>query len=52
MATALSPLALVIFGQMPAAVLCFVLTILVWWKHKENIERLLSGREGKIGQKA
>ena len=52
MASALSPLALVAFGQMPTAVLFFALTLLVWWKHSENISRLMSGQEGKIGQKA
>ena len=28
-----------------------VLTLLLWFMHRENIKRLLSGREGKIGQK-
>lgn len=32
-----------------AAVL--LMTALLWWKHKQNIERLLAGTEGKIGQK-
>lgn len=28
-----------------------VMVALLWWKHKENIRRLLLGTEGKIGQK-
>jgi glycerol-3-phosphate acyltransferase PlsY len=28
-----------------------VLVVLLWWKHSENISRLLAGTEGKIGQK-
>jgi glycerol-3-phosphate acyltransferase PlsY len=28
-----------------------VLTLLLWIMHRENIARLLAGREGKIGQK-
>ncbi len=28
------------------------LTLLLWFKHGENISRLLSGQEGKIGKKA
>ncbi len=52
MATALSPLALAFAGEMPQALLFLVLTLLVWWKHSANISRLMSGQEGKIGQKA
>lgn len=34
-----------------AAGLMAVLALLLWFMHRENIARLLSGREGKIGQK-
>ena len=34
-----------------AAGLMAVLTVLLWFMHRENIARLLAGREGKIGQK-
>lgn len=27
------------------------MTLLLWWKHRANIERLLSGSEGRIGHK-
>ena len=33
------------------AELFVVLTLLVWWKHRENIRRLLAGTESRIGQK-
>lgn len=36
-------------GQM--AELAVLLTILLWWKHRENISRLLSGKETRIGKK-
>lgn len=36
-------------GQMTE--LAIVLTILLWWKHRENISRLLSGKESRIGGK-
>jgi glycerol-3-phosphate acyltransferase PlsY len=28
-----------------------ILVALLWWKHSQNISRLLAGTEGKIGQK-
>jgi glycerol-3-phosphate acyltransferase PlsY len=34
-----------------AAGLMALLALLLWFMHRENIGRLLSGREGKIGQK-
>ncbi|CAN7418011.1 glycerol-3-phosphate 1-O-acyltransferase PlsY [Bosea sp. LjRoot237] len=34
-----------------AAGLMAILALLLWFMHRENIARLLSGREGKIGQK-
>jgi acyl phosphate:glycerol-3-phosphate acyltransferase len=36
-------------GQM--AELALLLTILLWWKHRENISRLISGKENRIGKK-
>jgi acyl phosphate:glycerol-3-phosphate acyltransferase len=35
----------------PLGMLAMVLTILLWFMHRENIKRLLNGTEGKIGQK-
>jgi glycerol-3-phosphate acyltransferase PlsY len=40
-----------IAGDLPLTQLGFVVAILVWAKHHENIRRLLNGTESKIGQK-
>jgi len=39
------------FSPRPVAMLATLLVVLVWAKHHENIGRLLSGTESKIGQK-
>ena len=51
-ASVITPLFLWWFGQPALAALLAVLTLLLFYKHRENIERLLAGTEGKIGQKA
>lgn len=38
-------------GDLKLAGLCLMLTALVFYKHKENIERLLNGTEPRIGAK-
>lgn len=39
-------------GQVTALSLVFLaMAALLWWKHRPNIERLLAGTEGRIGQK-
>ncbi|HEY5795323.1 MAG TPA: glycerol-3-phosphate 1-O-acyltransferase PlsY [Bosea sp. (in: a-proteobacteria)] len=38
-------------GHRQAALLMALLTCLLWFMHRTNIARLLSGSEGKIGQK-
>lgn len=51
-ASALTPLLLWFWVGMPkAAIVMAGLTLLLWIMHRENIARLLAGREGKIGQK-
>jgi glycerol-3-phosphate acyltransferase PlsY len=51
-ASLLTPLLLWFWaGLHQAALLMGVLTLLLWFMHRENIKRLLSGSEGKIGQK-
>jgi acyl phosphate:glycerol-3-phosphate acyltransferase len=48
-ATLATPLVLLLIG-LPAAALVYTgLAALVWWKHKDNITRLLAGTESKIG---
>ena len=39
------------FGHPALAALFVVLTLLLFWKHSENIKRLQSGTEGRIGAK-
>jgi acyl phosphate:glycerol-3-phosphate acyltransferase len=51
-ASALTPLDLWAFGRPNVAVLFLFLTAALWFMHRENIARLLSGTEGKIGVKA
>jgi glycerol-3-phosphate acyltransferase PlsY len=51
LATAASPVILYFLGYPPVAALFLALAVLVWWKHSENISRLLSGSESKIGSK-
>ncbi len=50
-ASACAPLALVAFGRYTTAALCLVLTVLVWMRHRANIERLVAGKESRIGAK-
>ncbi|ATU91960.1 glycerol-3-phosphate 1-O-acyltransferase PlsY [Phyllobacterium zundukense] len=50
-AAVIVPVALYIIGFHQIAVLFFVLTIIVFIKHRANIQRLVSGTEGKIGAK-
>ncbi len=39
-------------GERQMAELFVLLAAVLWWKHSENIKRLLAGTEGRIGQKA
>ncbi|HZH51633.1 MAG TPA: glycerol-3-phosphate 1-O-acyltransferase PlsY [Microvirga sp.] len=50
-ASAASPFVLWFLGEPKMAGVAGVLAVLLWWKHSENIQRLLAGTEGKIGQK-
>lgn len=51
-ASLLTPLLLWFWAGLPqAGLLMGVLSLLLWFMHRENIARLLSGSEGKIGQK-
>lgn len=47
-ASALTPLGLWLLGRPEVAALFLLLTVLVWFMHRANITRLLSGTEGKI----
>lgn len=50
-AAAIAPLAtLLIYGVTPA-IITLLITILIFWRHKDNIKRLTAGEESKIGAK-
>ncbi|MDI9848154.1 glycerol-3-phosphate 1-O-acyltransferase PlsY [Rhodoblastus sp. 17X3] len=51
-ASAVSPVALLLMGLPGQAMLLAVMAAILWWKHGENIARLRAGTEGKIGQKS
>jgi acyl phosphate:glycerol-3-phosphate acyltransferase len=51
-ASFITPLFLWRFGQPALAALSAVLTLLLFYMHRENIKRLQSGTEGRIGQRA
>ena len=46
-----APVSLLMFGHRPEAELFLALAVLLWFRHAENIRRLMNGTEGKIGQK-
>lgn len=50
-ASVATPIMLWIFGHNLEAELFVALALLLWLKHRPNIERLLAGTEGKIGAK-
>jgi len=51
-ASAITPIALWAFGQADAAALFLLLSLLLWFMHRANIGRLLTGSEGKIGARS
>jgi glycerol-3-phosphate acyltransferase PlsY len=50
-ATAATPLIVWLAGMPYAGLLFAVLTAISWYKHRQNISRLLSGEESRIGAK-
>jgi len=51
-ASFITPILLWWFGHAALAALFAVLTLLLFYVHRENIRRLRAGTEGKIGQKS
>jgi len=51
-ASAASPMVLFALGHRDAALLYAGLAVVLWIKHRENIRRLLSGTESKVGAKS
>jgi glycerol-3-phosphate acyltransferase PlsY len=50
-ASFVTPILLWWFGQTALALLFSVLTLLLFYMHRENIRRLQAGTEGRIGEK-
>ena len=50
-ATALTPVYFLAFGEKASAAAMLVIGILIFWRHSANIQRLLAGDEPKIGAK-
>jgi glycerol-3-phosphate acyltransferase PlsY len=51
-ASVITPLFLLLLGHSALALLCAVLTLLLLYMHRANIQRLRTGTEGKIGQRS
>jgi glycerol-3-phosphate acyltransferase PlsY len=51
-AAASSTLWMLVFGYGTMMILGAILTLLVYWRHAENIKRIKAGTEPRIGQKA
>ncbi len=49
-ASVATPLALFAMGRGGAGELFVALAVMLWFKHRPNIERLMAGTEGKIGK--
>jgi acyl phosphate:glycerol-3-phosphate acyltransferase len=51
-ASALTPVVLWTMGETRMAIVFIVLAAVLWWRHADNIRRLMARTEGRIGQKA
>lgn len=51
-ASLVTPAALFLRGDVAESVLALLMTLLLLWKHRSNISRLIEGEEPKIGAKA
>jgi glycerol-3-phosphate acyltransferase PlsY len=51
-ASAATPVTLLLFGQVPEAAVFAALTVLLWIMHRANIARLMNRTETRIGEKA
>jgi len=52
MASIAAPLSAYYWGGPKISIMLFICTLLTIWRHRENIRRLLSGQEPKIGNKS
>ena len=51
-ASVVSPLVLLLLGRPHGAAVFLAMAVVLWWMHRANISRLMTGTEGRIGQKA
>jgi acyl phosphate:glycerol-3-phosphate acyltransferase len=47
-----APVAALAFGETALLPLLIALTVLIFWKHRANIQRLFAGTEPRVGQKS
>jgi len=50
-ASLLTPIVVLVFAGWQLALFFLVLSLILWWRHAENIRRLLAGTESRIGDK-
>ncbi len=50
-AAALSSIWAIVLGRPDVFLLCAILTLVVYWRHRDNIARIRAGTEPRIGQK-
>jgi glycerol-3-phosphate acyltransferase PlsY len=46
----LAPLFAALVLSWPLSIFCFMITLLIYWTHRSNIQRLVAGKEGEIGE--
>ena len=46
-----APLSAAFFGRFDLVLLLLALALLVLWKHRANVDRLISGTEPRVGRK-
>jgi len=48
----LLPLSMFVFDSPEKLIVAFFMSVLIFWKHRTNITRLINGSESKVGRKA
>ncbi len=51
-AAIIAPVAAAYFGRYDLVAMLSACSLIIFWKHRENIERLMAGREPRVGSKA
>ena len=50
-ASAVTPIVLLFVAGWQFALLFAVLSLILWWRHRDNLARLIAGTETRIGEK-